>query len=317
VGYIYEALQRIEEERKAAQNSVPASSGEGFAVADVVGGPELLRALRELDPSPAPAIAPEEPVTPERPGFQSIDVNNLPESCRLVTMTDPSGLGAEKFRVLATRLKNMQQKRQLKRILITSSIVQEGKSLVSSNLAITLARHELQRVLLIDGDLRKPVMANRFGLVNRPGLSEFLAGDRPVEEFIYHLEGVGVDLIPAGMIPENPLELLQSAKLKGMLTHMSSLFDWVIIDSPPLVPVADANVWGRLADGMLLVTRQGVTERKMLEKGLKPLDNPALLGVVFNGSTDSHHHYYYYSPYGRERVRLNRKPSPSEPASQS
>jgi len=311
VGYIYEALQRIEEERKAAPTSVPTSSGNGFAGADAVGGSELPRALRELDPSPT-AIVPDEPALQERPVFQSINATRISEDSRLVTLTDPSGLGAEKFRVLATRLKNMQQKRPLKRLLITSSIVQEGKSLVSSNLAITLARHELQRVLLIDGDLRKPVMANRFGLTNRAGLSEFLLGDRPAEEFIYHLENLGVDLMPAGTIPENPLELLQSPKLRGMLTRMSTLFAWIIIDSPPLVPVADANVWGRVTDGMLLVTRQGVTERKMLEKGLKPLDNPALLGVVFNGSTDSHHHYYYYS---RERVRRKFKGSTSEPLS--
>jgi capsular exopolysaccharide synthesis family protein len=302
VGYIYEALQRIEEERKAAQSTGLPSSGNGVTVAEIVGGNDLLRALGDLDPGPIPT-APEQPAPQEHPGFKSVQVNALPESSRLVALADPSGLGAEKFRVLATRLKNMQQKRPLKRLLITSSIVQEGKSLVSSNLAITLARHEIQRVLLIDGDLRKPVMANRFGLVGRPGLSEFVTGDRPAEEFVYHLEGVGVNLMPAGMIPSNPLELLQSTKLKAMLTNMSTLFDWIIIDSPPLVPVADANVWGRLADGMLLVTRQGVTDRKMLEKGLKPLDNPALLGVVFNGSSDSHHHYYYYSRDRQKQVR--------------
>lgn len=314
MGYIYEALQRVEEERKSALTSVPTSAGNGFAGSDGVNGNELLRALRELDPSPTTAVSDEPPVQ-ERPTFQSIDTSLLPESSRLVTITDPSGLGAEKFRVLATRLKNMQQKRPLKRLLITSSIVQEGKSLVSSNLAITLARHEMQRVLLIDGDLRKPVMANRFGLADRPGLSEFLLGDQPVEGFIYHLENLGVDLMPAGMIPENPLELLQSTKLRTMLTRMSALFDWVIIDSPPLVPVADANVWGRLTDGMVLVTRQGVSERKMLQKGLKPLDNPALLGVVFNGSTDSHHHYYYYSPYEKKRTKPAEKKSSSEPLS--
>ena len=155
-------------------------------------------------------------------------------------------------------------------------------------------------------------MAARFGAKNRPGLSEFLVGDQPAENFIYHLESLGVDLMPSGVIPEDPLELLQTPKLQSMLTRMSTLFDWIIIDSPPLVPVADANVWGRLADGMLLVARQGVSERKMIEKGLKPLDNPTLLGVVFNGSTDSHHHYYYYS--AREQKRVGS--APKQPVSQ-
>jgi len=281
VGYIYEALQRIEEERKIAQTGMP-SAAQGDA---------LMRALQELDPTPAPSLR-EEPVG-ELVSFQKINVGNLPENSRLVTITDPAGLGAEKFRVLATRLKNLQQKRPLRRLLITSSIMQEGKSLVSSNLAITLARHSLQSVLLVDGDLRKPALAHRFGMADRPGLSEFLTGDKPAEKYIYHLEDLNIDVLPAGVIPDNPLELLQSAKLRGLLDRVSPLFDWVVIDSPPLVPVADANVWGRLADGMLLVTRLGVTERKMLEKGLKPLDNPSLLGVVFNGSEDSHHHHYY------------------------
>jgi capsular exopolysaccharide synthesis family protein len=293
VGYIYEALQRIEEERKIAQAGVPSAAQSDFAGANGHGGDALMRALQELDPTPGPASR-EEPVS-ERASFQKINVGNLPESSRLVTITDPAGLGAEKFRVLATRLKNLQQKRPLKRMLITSSIMQEGKSLVSSNLAITLARHALQSVLLIDGDLRKPALARRFGMSNRAGLSEFLSGDQPVEKYIYHLEDLNISVLPAGVIPDNPLELLQSTKLRGLLDRISPLFDWVVIDSPPLVPVADANVWGRLADGMLLVTRQGVTERKMLEKGLKPIDNPILLGVVFNGSEDSHHHYYYYT----------------------
>jgi capsular exopolysaccharide synthesis family protein len=294
VGYIYEALQRIEEERKMAQAGVPGVPQSDFAEANGQGGDALLRALQELDPTPAPALR-EQPISEKLPSFQKINVGNLPESSRLVTITDLAGLGAEKFRVLATRLKNLQQKRSLKRLLITSSIMQEGKSLVSSNLAITLARHALQSVLLIDGDLRKPALAHRFGMSNRPGLSAFLTGDQPADKYIYHLEDLNINVMPAGVIPDNPLELLQSTRLCGLLDRMSPLFDWIVIDSPPLVPVADANVWGRLADGMLLVTRQGVTERKMLEKGLKPIDNPALLGVVFNGSEDSHQQYYYTS----------------------
>jgi capsular exopolysaccharide synthesis family protein len=312
VSYIYEALQRVEEERKAARG-VLSSGGNGAVAAGDGDGAELMRVLRGLEPE---AVPPPEPrVAQAAPAFERVEIAGVPENSRLVTITDPSGLGAEKFRMLATRLKNLQQKRSLKRLLITSSIVQEGKSLVSSNLAVTLARHGLQRVLLIDGDLRKPVLGTRFGIRERRGLTEFLLGNEPAGKFVYNLEALNIHIMPAGAMPENPLELLQTPKLRGLIDRMSGLFDWVVIDSPPLVPVADANVWGRLSDGMLLVTRQGVTERKMLEKGLKPVDRPALLGVVFNGSTDAHHHYYYYSPSGPGQAKPARKGSPGKPLS--
>ncbi len=287
MSYIYEALQRVEEERKAAQASTRGVNIQTHSDS----GHETLRVLQEITLGP-PVEAPEESSVPH---FERVEITDVPEDSRLVAFCDPGSVGAERFRVLATRLKNLQQKRQLKRLLITSSIMQEGKSLVSSNLAITLARHGMQRVLLIDGDLRKPVLCKRFGLSGKGGLSEFLSGNEPVERFISELGELQIHFLPAGSPPQNPLELLQSSKLCTMLTTMSTRFDWIVIDSPPLVPVADANVWGGLTDGMLLVTRQGVTDRKMLEKGLKPLDNPALLGVVFNDMNGVSERYDYYS----------------------
>jgi capsular exopolysaccharide synthesis family protein len=288
VSYIYEALQRVEEERKAAQTS--AGGGLGLQT-NSDNGHDTLRVLQELTLGSTPEVTDVAPVSQ----FERIEITDVPEDSRLVTVREASSLGAERFRVLATRLKNLQQKRPLKRLLITSSITQEGKSLVSSNLAITLSRHGLQRVLLVDGDLRKPVLCNRFGLSGKRGLSEFLSGNEPAERFIYELAPFHIHLLPAGSIPHNPLELIQSSKLPGLLTKMSTMFDWIVVDSPPLVPVADASVWGRLTDGTLLVARQGVTERRMLEKGLKPLDSPALLGVVFNDTNGTSHQYDYYS----------------------
>lgn len=315
MSYIYEALQRVEEERKSAQDLQVDEDAVSLASLRSGNGGEMMNVLRGLE---ADAATPSEPrVATEKPRFERIELAAFPEESRLVTVTDPAGLGAEKFRMLATRLKNLQQKRPLKRLLVTSSIVQEGKSLVSSNLAVTLARHGLQRVLIIDGDLRKPVLASRFGIRERRGLADYLMADEPAEKFIYDLAALNVHVMPAGTMPGNPLELLQTTRLHTLLDRMSALFDWVVIDSPPLVPVADANVWGRMCDGMLLVTREGVTERKMLAKSLKPVDRPALLGVVFNGSTDSHHHYYYYSPYGPSHRKSSREVLPAKSPTKS
>ena len=125
-------------------------------------------------------------------------------------------LAAEKFRYLGVKLRQMQQTRSLKKILIGSTLPEEGKSMVSANLAATLARRQQQKVLLIEGDLRRPVLAQRLGHIGLDGLSEWLQdGKDPLPE-IYQMEGAGFSLIPAGSPPENPLELMQPDRLQTM-----------------------------------------------------------------------------------------------------
>jgi capsular exopolysaccharide synthesis family protein len=217
---------------------------------------------------------------------------------RLVSLLENESLGAEKFRFLAVRLRQMRQARNLKKILITSTIPEEGKSVISANLAVTLARRKPQRVLLLEGDLRRPVLARDFGLPNLAGLSECLQGEAKVTTNIYRLEGAGLWFLPAGTPPENPLELMQSGRLSELLEQLTAWFDWIIIDSPPILPLADTSVWARIADGILLVAREGTTEKRQLKRGLEALNQPKLLGVVLNGSTNADHSNYYQR-YGR------------------
>jgi capsular exopolysaccharide synthesis family protein len=187
----------------------------------------------------------------------------------------------------------MQQTRPLKKILIGSTLPEEGKSMVSANLAATLARRQQQKVLLIEGDLRRPVLAQRMGHIGLDGLSEWLQdGKNPLPE-MYQMEGAGFSLIPAGSPPENPLELMQPDRLQAMLTRLGQLFDWIIIDSPPLLPLADATVWARLADGVLMVVREGKSEKKYLQRGLTAVDPKSLLGVVVNSCSNTDHKNYY------------------------
>ena len=222
-----------------------------------------------------------------------ISVVSANPSSRLVYFSEPNGLAAENFRFLGVRLRQLQQKRVLKKVLITSTIPQEGKSLVAANLACTLARRG-HKVLLLDGDLRRPTLGKLFGLGEIPGISEWLQRQGEPTRCIYQLDDTRLWILPAGNSPQNALELMQSGKLAGLMQKLTAWFDWIIIDSPPLLPLGDTSIWMRVADGALLVVRQGVTERKLLKKGLEALDRSKLLGTVLNGSTKTAHSDYYY-----------------------
>jgi capsular exopolysaccharide synthesis family protein len=227
-------------------------------------------------------------------------------SSRLVYFSEPDGMAAEKFRFLGVRLRQMQQSRSLKKVLITSSIPQEGKSTVAANLACTLARRSKRKTLLLDGDLRRPSIAKIFGLENIPGISEWLQGEGGPTTCIHELPETRLCILPAGALPKNPLELMQSGKLSSIMRKLTIWFDWIVIDSPPVLPLADTSIWLRLADGVLLVTRHGVTERTLLKRGLEGLESSKLLGTILNGATKRVPSEYYYQP-------LSTRKAPSDP----
>jgi capsular exopolysaccharide synthesis family protein len=284
---IFEGLQHSEAERSGAQYLAPVES-----VAELLQSAE--RETQKVDAfAAAPALRP-------TPAADS----------RLVCLTDQGSLGAEKFRVLGLRLRHLREKRKLKRIVVTSTIPEEGKSVVAANLALNQARSKVLKTVLVDGDLRRPTQATRFGF-NRslPGLSECLRGERELADVVYSLEGSGLRFLPAGMAPENPMELMQAGRLKGFLEQLEAFFDWIIIDTPPIFPLADTPLWMRLADGVLMVTREGVSERKLLGRAVEGIDRSTLLGVVVNGCS-GHAQKYYYSRYAPVVVESPEAPSP-------
>lgn len=181
--------------------------------------------------------------------------------------------------------------------------------MVSANLAFSLARKKRQSVLLLEGDLRRPVLSSRMGLGKMAGLVDWLQGEPGRLPNIYRLAETGVWLLPAGSPPENPLELIQSQRMTEIFEQLTSWFDWVIIDSPPVLPLADTSVWTRLAEGVLLVTREGTTNKRELTRGLEALDKSKLLGMVVNGCVDADHSNYYqrYAPAAREPQELVEK----------
>lgn len=275
---IFEALQRAEADGPRNRSVQPA------AIAEEV-------ALLATEPYSR------NPLASDFGQFPTMHVSVLPEG-RLVSLTDRESLGAEKFRFLGVRLRQLQQARKLKRVLVTSTNPEEGKSVVSANLAITLARKQQQRVLLLEGDLRRPVLARRFGLGRLAGLCEWLESGGTTLPNIYHLEEPGIWFLPAGAPPENPLELMQSGRLAELLEQLSNRFDWIVVDTPPILPLADTSVWMRFVDGALLVAREGKTEKRQLKRGLEALEPSSLLGLVLNSCTSTDHSDYYerYGP---------------------
>jgi capsular exopolysaccharide synthesis family protein len=288
MSHIFDALQRSESESTGENRST-------FSVAT-----ELLQAaeqkMREVGLGRPSAGA--ETFNPEPPA-SFFDLErcpvlraSIPQDSRLVVVGREESLGAEKFRFLAVRLRQLRQTRPLKKILITSSIPQEGKSTVAANLACTLARRKQQRTLLLEGDLRRPTVAAQFGLGRIAGLCEWLSGQTESIN-LYRLENLGLWVLPAGAAPENPLELMQSGKLALLMEQLEAWFDWIVIDSPPVLPLADASMWSRLADGILLVTRRGTTEKRELKRGLETLEKSKLLGALVNSSENAAHSDYY------------------------
>jgi capsular exopolysaccharide synthesis family protein len=317
---IFDALQRSEAERSGVDRSVLSAATEVLQRAE-------LRALSERNaviqfeqpgaeqrvdsdisfplagmPQPATAVDYGEPTEllandrhlEEFAGFQSLKVVVPPQN-RLVCLTDNESLAAEKFRFLGISLQNLRRERPLKKVLITSTIPQEGKSTVSANLACTLARRTQQRTLLLEGDVRRPSLSQLFGLGRVSGICECLQGEQSLLASVYHLEGPGFWFLPAGSAPKHPLELMQSGRLSAAIDQLAAWFDWIIIDSPPVMPLADTSVWMRLADGILVVVRQGITEKGHLKSGLEVLERGKIIGAVLNGSNRPAQTDYYYN----------------------
>ena len=287
---IFDALKRSESERWGNDLGTPPES-----VTELLQAAEGRRIQQQIETLVPPATGVEAFAFGSAPTLRPAP---SPEA-RLVCLTDPGSMGAEKFRVLGLRLRHLRDKRKLRRVVVTGTAPEEGKSLIAANLALNQARSKVLKTLLIDGDFRRPSLAKRFGVGELlPGLSECLRGERQLSEVVYQFEGSGLCFLPAGMAPENPLELMQSGRLSSLMRQLADSFDWIIVDSPPLLPLADTTVWSRLTDGTLLVAREGTTQKGPLQRGIEVIKKSNLLGVVLNGCTDVDHENYYrrYSP---------------------
>jgi protein-tyrosine kinase len=303
MSHIFEALQRAEAERSGGDSSSAPDSAADLLEQSIAAGGDRADPVSTMNRTGA-GLGDAELLSSAK-----IVVPIPTSDARLVCLTDPGSLAAEKFRVLGLRLRNLREKRTLKRIVVTSTIPEEGKTMSAANLALNQSRSKVLRTLLVDGDLRRPALASRFGLsLSLPGLTECLRGEKPLAEVLYKLDGTNLWFLPAGIPPEDPLELLQSGRVAELLSRLGNSFDWIIIDSPPVIPLADATFWMRLSDGVLLIVREGVSERKSLKRMLETVDRSILLGIVVN-SCSSGDYKNYYQRYASVSARSGAAPA--------
>ncbi len=238
---------------------------------------------------------------------ESILCHVRPEG-RLVGCSENHNLGAEKFRLLRYRLNQLRQRRSVSKVLVTSAIPKEGKTVVATNLAISLAL-SFPRVALVDADMRQPTIHGILGLESLPGLAEFLEGKLAGVAWIRRVEPLGLSYLPAGHASTNPYELLQGPRMRELMELIEPAFDWIIFDSPPLISFADSHCLATFTDTVLLVVRAGVTLRPIVRQALAALDSAYVAGVVLNASDDASQdrYYYHYYPHGAED---NVSPSP-------
>lgn len=291
---VYEALQRSQGDNPSASPLVP----EETETAAVAGSEASLATSQPVDANWLKV-----------PAERVLHPTPSPEQ-RLVALSEPEGTGAEMFRVLATRLAHMQNKRRLHKLLITSSVVDEGKSVVSANLALTLARRPNERVLLIEADLRRPTVSELFSSSPLRGISEWNDGKLPIADALYQIGDLPLWLLAAGRPLDEPLPLLESDRFAKMLESVSASFDWVLMDSTPMLPMADSTSLSRLSDGVLVVVREGFTRRKILNKAVESIEKSKLLGMVFNQASMLNIDYDHY--YGGSSSSKSKKEAKKE-----
>jgi protein-tyrosine kinase len=226
---------------------------------------------------------------------QVIPFRPAPET-HLIDIERPHEVPGEEFRSLRTRLNHMQSQQDLHAIVVTSASPAEGKTFTAMNLALAQAQLETP-VLLIDLDLRRPVIHNMFQCDKAPGFSDFLLAERPLEECVRRIEGTNLYFMPAGTQVRNPLELLNMKQVKYTIDAFRKVFNWVILDTPPLLFSADANLLATLTDGILIVVRIGSTTYDNVIRAMQTLCENNVLGIVANGARAgelySKYTYYY------------------------
>jgi protein-tyrosine kinase len=212
-----------------------------------------------------------------------------------LSTNDANSPGLEEFRSLRSKLFQMRTKTPLKTLLISSALPGEGKSFVSTNLAQAFARQRGGRTLLIDGDLRKPRVHDILGAPSLPGLYEYLSGAATEAEIIQKSDHDELYFIPAGRVNSTAAELIGNGRMKLLLDKLAPLFNWVIVDSSPVIPVSDATRLAELCDGVLMVLRAGSTPQNLAERAKKEFHHARLLGVVLNYVAKRENPYYKYS----------------------
>lgn len=298
---IHEALKKAEQERIAIQTT------------DVAAAPQESIATATAWNDHARGVVPDislQAVAVDAPSAEHLRFDDLCAHCAHPEWNlDPnvnvffnaslSAHAAEQFRTLRSRLYQLRSNQNLRILLITSSVPGEGKTFVTTNLAQAIIRQPDRRVLIIDADLRCARLHVPLGAPSTPGLTDYLRGQAEEMEVIQHGQEGSLCLIAGGTEVSDPSELLSNGRLKKLLDRATPMFDWVILDSPPCLPVADATILANFCDGILLVVRSGSTPSEVAQRALQELQNRNIAGVVLNAVEKDHvYGSYYYQDYG-------------------
>ncbi|MGA2049853.1 MAG: CpsD/CapB family tyrosine-protein kinase [Terracidiphilus sp.] len=286
---LYEALQRADLERKASPTPE----------AEQVVDPEIIYGVEEPQST-----------KPEIDLEQIAQRAWKPSIAAFPTLAD-RGEGVEQFRSLRSRIFQARYEAPLKTILISSGMPAEGKSFIAANLAMSLARNSVNNILLIDGDLRRPTIHSLLGAPNAPGLSEYLAGTAELPEVMQRdrgakqigTGGVGgvtnLTFIPAGICGDNSSELVANHRMEKLIATVSPHFDWILIDSPPVLAVTDAVELSHAADAVLLIARGERTPYDVAQRAQAAFSNSRILGFVLNDVKEIPRLGYNYDDYYR------------------
>ena len=277
---VHDALRKAEQ---LGMSPLPPTE-ERSAIADTAGhyGPERTVELTDLL-----IRVPEIPFTVS-PEVHLIDINN------------PHDMPGEEFRSLRTRLNHLKTQQELNSLVVTSASPAEGKTFTAVNLALVQAQLSENSVLLADLDLRRPTIHTLLQTDRAPGFSDYLLEQAPLEQCIRKVGNTNLYFMPAGSPVKNPLELLNLRHVRTTIEALPKVFNWFIIDTPPLLFSADANLLATLADGTLIVVRIGATTFDNITRAMQTLCENNVLGIVVNGAraTELYSKYaYYYSKH--------------------
>jgi protein-tyrosine kinase len=298
VSRVHEALRRAEQLLEAGGGSAQEADPLSLAIPVESESPETTSSLIHATNRVAHA----------EPGELDVDWTNLLSRCKvipfrpapethLIDVERPHDVPSEEFRSLRTRLNHLQSQQDLHSIIVTSASPAEGKTFTAVNLALAQAQLE-NPILLADLDLRRPVIHNLFQCDRSPGFSDFLLAERPLEDCIHRIEGSNLYFLPAGTQVRNPLEILNLRHVKYVLEGFRKAFNWIVLDTPPLLFSADANLLSTLTDGTLMVVRIGSTTYDNVIRAMQSLCENNVLGIVANGARAGElysKYTYYYS----------------------
>ena len=304
---IYEALRKAEQDRAPNTPAEPDRKHAGPIPRDAVRGDGAVPTTEPILPPTAWGWA--------RPVPEYLRLDDLRQRCAkprwtpdathaVFSDTPHSKLVAEQFRTLRSRVYRLREKLPLRSLLITSALPREGKTFVAVNLAEAIVRQHERRALLIDADLRSSGLHLPLGAPPTPGLADYLRGE--VDEFSVIQRSCESDanlfFIPGGRPVSNPAELLANGRLKSLLERLAPVFDWIILDSPPALPVSDASVLAGVCDGVLLIVCAGLTPFDSAQKAYREFRDKNLLGVILNRADDmGYAGYHYYAGDGKDK----------------